>query len=42
MRTLAPTAFGRDHGLAAGMSYEHFRTRIEPRGYEGFAPTSSG
>lgn len=38
VRTLAPTAFGRDHGLAAGMSYEHFRTRIEPRGYEGFAP----
>lgn len=38
MATLAGTAFGRDHGIEAGLSYEHFRARVEPRGYEGFTP----
>lgn len=38
MTTLAGTAFGRDHGIEAGLSYERFRARVEPRGYEGFAP----
>lgn len=38
VRALAPTAFGREHGLEAGLPYEHFRARVEPRGYEGFAP----
>ena len=38
LRTLGPTAFGREHGLHAHLPYEHFRTRVEPRAYEGFAP----
>ncbi len=37
LRTLAPTEFGRDHGLEAGLRYESFRARVEPRNYEGFA-----
>jgi len=37
VREFAGTAFGRDHGLEAGLSYERFRTRVEPRGYEGFS-----
>ncbi|MBI2511709.1 MAG: GH3 auxin-responsive promoter family protein [Opitutae bacterium] len=37
VRTLAPTAFGRDHGLEPGMPYEHFRARVAPRNYEGFS-----
>ncbi|MFI5069158.1 MAG: GH3 auxin-responsive promoter family protein, partial [Streptosporangiales bacterium] len=35
---LAATAFGRDHGLTPGLSYGDFRSRIQPRPYEGFAP----
>jgi len=38
VRALAPTEFGRDHGLEAGLAYERFRARIEPKTYEGFAP----
>ena len=38
MRTLAPTAFGREHGLEPGLAYERFRARCEPRAYEGFVP----
>lgn len=38
LRTLGPTAYGREHGLEARLTYENFRVRVEPRGYEGFAP----
>lgn len=38
LATLAPTEFGRDHGVEAGLPYERFRARVEPRNYEGFAP----
>lgn len=35
---LAPTAYGRDIGLEVGLGYASFRTRADPRTYEGFAP----
>lgn len=35
---LAPTAFGREAGIEAGMAYEKFRARVAPRAYEQFAP----
>lgn len=38
LRSLAPTQFGRDHGLEPGLPYDRFRARVEPRSYEGFAP----
>ncbi len=38
LATLAPTAFGRTEGLEPQLAYEKFRTRLEPRTYEDFAP----
>jgi len=38
VRSLAPTAFGRDHGLEIGLSYREFQQRVAPQAYEGFAP----
>lgn len=38
VRRYAMTAFGREHGLVAGMSYPEFHRRIVPRTYESFAP----
>lgn len=38
MRRLAATAFGREEGLAPGMSYAEFGRRVAPRTYEAFAP----
>lgn len=38
VRRFATTAFGREQGLVAGMSYTEFQRRIVPRTYELFAP----
>jgi len=34
----ATTAYGRQHGIEAGMSYARFQDRVPPRTYEAFAP----
>jgi hypothetical protein len=38
MTRLARTAFARQHGLRAGLTYAEFRERVPPRTYEDFAP----
>lgn len=38
IRNFSRTAYGRDHGITAGMSYEEFQAKIPPRTYESFAP----
>jgi hypothetical protein len=38
MGQFARTAFGRENGIEPGVSYAGFRSRVAPRGYEGFVP----